>query len=168
MDSSAEVVLGVFEAIEERDQEKLFELFHEEVEFHDAPSLPYGGSRRGKAELREQLETEPEKTWLGTWGPLQPTEKERRMDPRVVTTDGDEVVIFYRQRAVAPGGERFDKPVVAIYEAPRRQARAGADVPLRHSCDPRLPGAGGQRHARDGCVSLCRGVVAWASIRTRP
>jgi ketosteroid isomerase-like protein len=116
MDSSAEVVLAVFDAIEERDPEKLFELFHEEVEFHEAPSLPYGGSMRGKEELREQLETTPQQTWLGTWGPLQPTEEDRRMDPRVVTTNGDEVVVSYRQRAVGPDGERFDKPVLGIYE----------------------------------------------------
>jgi uncharacterized protein len=116
MDSSAEVVLGVFEAIEDREPEKLFEFFHEDVEFYDAPCLPYGGSMRGKEALREQLETAPEQTWLGTWGPLQPTEKERRMDPRVVTSDGHEVVVSYRQRALAPDGERFDNPVLGIYE----------------------------------------------------
>jgi uncharacterized protein len=117
MDKSADVVLGVFKAIEDRDPEKLFELFHDEVEFHEAPALPYGGSRRGKERLREQLEAAPEETWLGTWGPLQPTAEERQMDPRVVTTSGgEEVVVSYRQRAVGPDGERFDKPVVGIYE----------------------------------------------------
>ena len=44
--------------------------------------------------LRQQL-AEPEKSWLGTWGPLQPTEAERRFDPRVVAVDGDEVVVKY-------------------------------------------------------------------------
>ena len=34
MDSPAEVVLGVFSAIEERDQEKLFALYHDDVEFY--------------------------------------------------------------------------------------------------------------------------------------
>lgn len=114
--NDTEVVLGVFEAVEQRDREKLFELCHEEVEFHDAASLPYGGSTRGKQALREQLETAPERTWLGTWEPLQPTERERRMDPRVVAAGGEEVVVSYRQRAVSPDGERFDAPVVAIYE----------------------------------------------------
>lgn len=116
MHGDAKVVLGVFEAVEERDREKLFELYHEEVEFHEAPSLPYGGSMRGKEALRELLEAAPQKTWLGTWGPLQPTEQERRMDPRVVTTGGEEVVVSYRQRAVGPDGERFDAPVLGIYE----------------------------------------------------
>jgi ketosteroid isomerase-like protein len=116
MDKSAEVVIEVFEAVESRDLEKLFDLFHEDVEFHEARSLPYGGSMRGKEALRKQLETAPEETWLGTWGPLQPTEEERRMDPRVVATNGEEVVVSYRQRAVAPDGERIDKPVLGIYE----------------------------------------------------
>jgi len=38
------------------------------------------------------------------------------MDPRVITAEGDEVVISYHQRAVGPDGERFDSPVLGIYE----------------------------------------------------
>ena len=60
--------------------------------------------------------TAPETTWLGTWGPLQPTEAERRMDPRVVASDGDEVTVLYTTRAVAPDGERFESPVLGLYE----------------------------------------------------
>jgi ketosteroid isomerase-like protein len=116
MDSNAEVVLEVFKSIEERDAERLLELLHDDVEFHDAPSLPYAGSKHGKEALRERLETAPEETWLGTWGPLQPTAKERRMDPRVVTTSGDEVVVSYRQRALGPNGELFDNPALAVYQ----------------------------------------------------
>src|SRR5215211_557181 len=44
MQSNAEVVLSAIRAVEERDREALFELYHQDVEFHDAPSLPYGGS----------------------------------------------------------------------------------------------------------------------------
>jgi uncharacterized protein len=116
MQSNAEVVLAVIRAVEERDAEALFELYHDDVELHDAPSLPYAYTARGKDELREQFETAPEMTWLGTWGPLQPTEAERRMDPRVVATDGDEVVVQYTSRALAPSGERFESPVLGLYE----------------------------------------------------
>jgi ketosteroid isomerase-like protein len=117
MPSNVEVVLAVFRAIEERDREALFELYHDNVELYEAPSLPYGYEGiSGKAAMREQLETAPETTWLGTWGPLQPTEAERRMDPRVVATGGDEVTVLYTTRAVAPNGERFDSPVFALYE----------------------------------------------------
>jgi uncharacterized protein len=116
MQTNEEVVLRTFRAVEERDREVLFELYHDDVELHDAPSLPYGGTVRGKAAIRAQLEAAPEATWLGTWGPLQPTEAERRMDPRVVATEGDEVTVLYTQRALSPNGERFEAPVLGLYE----------------------------------------------------
>jgi ketosteroid isomerase-like protein len=116
MSSNSEVVLETFRAVEDRDPEGLFALYHDDVEFHDALSLPYGGRFGGKAALREQLETAPETTWLGTWGPVQPTEAERRMDPRVVATSGEEVTVLYTQRALSPDGERFESPVLGLYE----------------------------------------------------
>jgi ketosteroid isomerase-like protein len=117
MQSNEEVVLAVFRAIEERDREALFELFHEDVELHEAPSLPYGSEGiSGKEAMQAQLETAPERSWLGTWGPLQPTEAERRMDPRVVAARGKEVVVYYVTRALAPNGERFESPVLGLYE----------------------------------------------------
>jgi ketosteroid isomerase-like protein len=116
MGSNAEVVLAAIRAVEERDGERLLKLYDDDVEFHDAASLPYGGVVDGVPSLIEQLESAPEETWIGTWGPLQPTEAERRMDPRVLADSDGEVVVLYRQRAVAPDGERFDSPVVGLYE----------------------------------------------------
>jgi ketosteroid isomerase-like protein len=116
MQSNVEVVLSAFRAVEERDRDALFALYHDDVEFHDAPSLPYGGTIRGKAAIRAQLEVAPEGTWLGTWGPLQPTEAERRMDPRVVAAEGEEVAVLYTQRALSPDGERFKAPVLGLYQ----------------------------------------------------
>ena len=116
MPSNADVVLATIRAVEDRDRDALFALYHDDVEFHDAPSLPYGGTVRGKDRLWQQLQETPEQTWLGTWGPVQPTEAERRMDPRVVATSGNEVGVAYTQRAVAPDGERFEAPVMALYE----------------------------------------------------
>ena len=116
MKSNAEVVLAAFRAVEERDVQALFDLYHEDIEFHEAPSLPYASTARGKQGIREELERAPERTWLGTWGPLQPTEAERRMDPRVVATDGNEVVVQYTTRARAPDGERFESLVLGLYE----------------------------------------------------
>src|SRR5918995_900426 len=112
MPSNADVVLAAFRAVEERDREALFELYHDDVELHEAPSLPYGYEGIvGKEAMRDQLENAPETTWLGTWGPLQPTDAERRMDPQVIATNGDEVVVRYTTRAIAPDGERFESPV---------------------------------------------------------
>ena len=116
MTEEAQVALDVIRAVEDRDAERLFDLYHDEVEFHEAPSLPYGGSIRGKDYLREQLTSAPDETWLGTWGPLQPTESERRMDPRVVAVNGYEVAVIYTQRALSPTGERFESPVLGLYE----------------------------------------------------
>jgi hypothetical protein len=116
MGADAEVVLGVIRAVEERDAEKLFELYHEEVELHEAPSLPYGGVVEGISSLKEQLESAPEDTWLGTWGPVQPTEAERRFDPRVLSERDGQVVVLYWMRALAPDGERFESPVIGLYE----------------------------------------------------
>ena len=117
MQSNEEIVLAVFRAIEQRDHDALFDLYHDEVQLHDARSLPYGYEGiAGKDAMREQLEHAPETSWLGTWGPLQPTEAVRRMDPRVVATNEDEVVIHYVTRALAPNGERFESPVLGLYE----------------------------------------------------
>jgi uncharacterized protein len=114
--SDVEVALGVIRAVEERDGERLMDLYHDDVTLHDAASLPYGGVADGKPSLLEQMERAPEKTWLGTWGPLQPTEAERRMDPRVIAEADGEVVVLYQQRAVAPNGERFESPVLGIFQ----------------------------------------------------
>jgi len=116
MQSNADVVLDVFRAVEQRDRDGLFAAYHDDVEFVEAPSLPYGGNFRGKDVLRQQLEATPERTWFGTWGHLQPTPAERRMDPRIIATVGDEVTVAYTQRAVSPDGERFESPVLGLYE----------------------------------------------------
>jgi uncharacterized protein len=115
MDSKTQVVLDVIQAVRDRDAETLDRLYHDELEFHEAPSLPYGGQLKGKRVLQEQLESGRE-TWLGTWGPLQPTDGERRFDPRVVAVNGDEVVVHYRTRGLSPDGERFELEVLALYE----------------------------------------------------
>jgi ketosteroid isomerase-like protein len=111
---SVDVVLRAFRAVEQRDPDALYALYHPEVEFHEAPSLPYGGAFRGEDVERDRQGGEG--TWSGTWNPVQPTAAERAMDPRVVAAEGDEVVVLYRQRAVDRAGRRFDRPVLGLYE----------------------------------------------------
>jgi len=105
--ANATVMLDIFSAIERWDSQRLAELCRPDVEFCWPAALPYGGTTRG-------LRFEPP-TWIHTWAPLQPTEAERSMEPRVVASKGDEVVVLWRQRGLSPGGERFDGPVLALY-----------------------------------------------------
>jgi len=102
------VMLKIFSAIERRDAQMALEFFHPDVEFHWPPSLPYGGTSRGLKLSRP--------TWVETWDPLQPTEAERRMDPRVVAAGEEEVVVLWRQRGVSPAGDRIDTPVLGLYQ----------------------------------------------------
>jgi len=116
MSTNIDVVLQTIRAVEQRDPQVLFALYDPHVELCDAPSLPYGGTRSGIDDIRESLELDPGRTWLGTWGPLQPTEAERSMDARVIAANDSEVVVIYRQRGLSFAGERFDAPVLALYE----------------------------------------------------
>jgi ketosteroid isomerase-like protein len=99
---SVAIVLEAFRAVEERDEDRLLELYHPELQLHWTPSLPFGRS------------SQP--SWSDVWDPLQPTKAERRMDPRVVAASEREVVVLWHQRGVGPGGERFEGEVLGLYE----------------------------------------------------
>jgi ketosteroid isomerase-like protein len=115
--ANATVMLDIFNAIERRDAQRLAELCHPDVELSWPAALPYGGTTRGVA-------TEPP-SWMHTWAPLQLTDAERSMEPRLVASSGDEVVVLWRQRGRSASGERFDGPVLALYTVhDRRLARA--------------------------------------------
>jgi ketosteroid isomerase-like protein len=107
--SSVDVVLAAFDAVEDRDDARFAELCHRDAEFHWPPSLPYGGTVRGVRPGR------PRRGWGTAWDPLQPTESERRLDPRVIAATNDEVVVLWQQRGLAPSGERFDGEVLGLY-----------------------------------------------------
>ena len=102
VNENIDVMLGIFSAIERRDFQRLLDFCQPDVEFLWPPSLPYAGGERG--------------AWAQTWVPLQPTETERRMDPRVVAASGNEVVVLWHQRGVSRAGDRFDGPVLALYQ----------------------------------------------------
>jgi len=100
---NVKVMLDIFGAIERR----FLELVHPDCEMSWPPSLPYGGTARG---LQQEGPT-----WSATWSPLQPTEAERKMEPRVVAASEDEVVVLWRQRGVTPAGDRWDGEVLGLY-----------------------------------------------------
>ena len=112
MTTNEKIVLAAFRAVEQRDTAGLHALYHPDVEFHWPLSLPYGGSTRG----RDALVPDGHPTWRSTWDPLQRSDAERRMDPRVVASAGSEVVVLYRQRAVDSEGRQLDAPCLGLYE----------------------------------------------------
>src|SRR5262245_58555717 len=105
---NVQLLIEVFSAIERRDDQRFRELLNPDFEIAWPPSLPYGGTSRGV------IPAGP--TWGATWLPLQPTETERRMEPRVVAASDDEVVVLWRQRGINSAGVRFDGEVLGLYK----------------------------------------------------
>ena len=101
VDENKNLLLKAFRAIEQRNDREFAELLHPDFEIHWPSALPYG---IGKG-----------RTWSDTWNPLQPTDAERSMDPRVVAANQDEVVVLWRQRGINFAGERFETEVLGLY-----------------------------------------------------
>jgi ketosteroid isomerase-like protein len=104
---NVKVVLMAFDAVERLDDLQFYALIDPEFKIYWPPSLPYGGETAGPDPRRP--------SWGKIWAPLQPTEAERKMDPRVVAANEDEVVVHWRQRGITPGGDRFDGEVLGLY-----------------------------------------------------
>lgn len=104
---NVEVMLRLFHAVEEHDEQSVRGLYQPDVEFCWPGSLPYGGCARGARVDKP--------SWGETWALLQPTDKERRMDPRVVAASDDEVVVLWHQRGISPTRQRFDDEVLGLY-----------------------------------------------------
>jgi ketosteroid isomerase-like protein len=98
--ANSQLVLEVFSVIERRDDQKFRDLLHPDFEIHWPPSLPYGRGDGG--------------TWSETWELLQPTATEYKLDPRIIVTSEDEIVVLWRQRGVSPSGDRFDGEVPGL------------------------------------------------------
>lgn len=105
--TNIETMLSIFDAVERRDENLMRELCWRDVEFCWPRPLPYGGEFRGV--------THPGPSWAESWIALQPTEQERRMDPRVVAANHTEVVVLWIQRGLSPSGERFEGEVLGLY-----------------------------------------------------
>jgi len=109
--ASTDIVMAAFAAVERRDERRLAELYHPEVEFHWPPSLPYGGSFHGPTALQAGDRTGFDQVW----DRLQPSRRERGMDPRVVAASDQEVVVLWHQRGLRPDGQRLDMEVLGLY-----------------------------------------------------
>jgi ketosteroid isomerase-like protein len=110
MTDPVNIVLEAFAAVQRRDAEAFDALCHPELEIHWPASLR---ARR------------PAESWEEIWDPLQPTDHERRMSPRLIAASDHEVVVLWHQRGVREDGTRFDGEVLGLYEVRDEQfARA--------------------------------------------
>jgi ketosteroid isomerase-like protein len=109
-DQVVAVMLKVFRSVEQRDDRAFSEVAHPELELLWPPVLPYGGTFRARDAVAREVPT-----WGMTWDPLQPTGRERRLDPRLVAANDDEAVVLWHQRGVDAAGERFDGEVLGLY-----------------------------------------------------
>ena len=109
MSSAEQTVLAAITAVEQRDLDRLAGLYDPGVRFHWPPGLPYSGCYESG-----ELATMSQR-FSSVWQPLQPTEELRRMEPSVVATSDDTVVVQYVTRGVDAGGQRFETPVLARY-----------------------------------------------------
>jgi ketosteroid isomerase-like protein len=109
--SAEETVLDAIKSVETRDLDRLAALYDPGIAFDWPPGLPYSGHYEGR-----HIATMSE-VFASVWQPLQQTEEERRMEPTVVATAGDTVVVQYVTRGADAAGRRFDTPVLGRYRA---------------------------------------------------
>jgi ketosteroid isomerase-like protein len=109
--SAEETVLAAIQSVEARDLDRLAALYDPGIAFDWPPGLPYSGHYEGTS-----IATMSER-FASVWQPLQQTEEERRMEPTVVATAGDTVVVQYVTRGADSVGRRFETPVLARYRA---------------------------------------------------
>lgn len=106
-EDNIQTILRIFKAVQERDDKTMLDLCQPDVQFFWPRSLPYGGEFRGLNRSGP--------TWGETWIPLQPTEAERQMHPRVVAASEEEDVVRWNQRGLTSSGERFEGEVLGLY-----------------------------------------------------
>jgi ketosteroid isomerase-like protein len=110
MSENGDVVRRLLSAVEEREPYVL-DCYAEDIEIHEAESLPYGGVYRGHAGAQRHIAG-----WLGTWDRFQ-TDSERRLEAVFIDGEGDTVAAVFRHKAVDPdSGRRLDAPEVGIYQ----------------------------------------------------
>src|SRR6266496_3642351 len=110
--ASTNIVLEAFEAVERRDERRLAQLYHPEVEFHWPPSLPSGGSWRSIAGLRIRPEQPGTRSGILCSRPG----KSGGWTSWPVAATGQEVVVLWHQRGLKPAGQRLDMEALGLYE----------------------------------------------------
>lgn len=110
MGTNIDVVRRLFAAVEQRDLSAVLECYAEDVEIHEAASLPYGGVYRG-----QEGATRHAREFQATWARYQ-TPAEHPLQAEFADAADGRVVAVFRHRAVDPAdGQRVDEAEVGLY-----------------------------------------------------
>jgi len=109
--ANEKLIMDAFRAVEKRDVPRLLEIYDPEVEFVWPPSLPgYGGTYQGAAVLDMQI------AFANAWDPVQQVDELRRLNPRIIASKDEEVVLLYHQRGKRiDDGRSCDCEVLGLY-----------------------------------------------------
>jgi uncharacterized protein len=107
-DENVEIIKRLFNAVEERDIEPMWEIYDPDVEINEAPSLPYGGYFRGHEGVARHGAG-----YVMAWDALQ-TEDDRNLEAEFIGA-GDRVLVRWQQKAHARDGHALCVPVVSEY-----------------------------------------------------
>jgi ketosteroid isomerase-like protein len=111
MRTNEAVILEAFDAVEQRDYERLLQLYSADVEFVWPPSVPvYGGTYRGETEVRDMSIG-----FATAWDAVQPTAEDRRNGPTIIASNHDVVIVHYRQGGRGSDGQRVETEVLGLY-----------------------------------------------------
>jgi ketosteroid isomerase-like protein len=110
MKANEQLVIDMFRAVEERDLDRILQIYDPDVEFVWPPSLPgYGGTYRGQDVL--DMNT----AFTAAWDPLQRTDDGRRLHARVIGSNEAEVIVLYHQRGTDRSGRTCETEVLGLY-----------------------------------------------------
>ena len=109
--SDVDVVRRLFRAVEERDLEAMLACYADDVEIHEAESLPYGGVYRGREGAVAHA-----MAFLESWGRYQGAE-EARLEARVIGDGSGTVAVSFWHKATGPRDDMvLREREVSIYE----------------------------------------------------
>ena len=103
---SADLVRSLYEAFARGDVPAVLGAMAEDIEWHEAEGMPYGGVHHG-----------PNGVAQGVFGPLLQDIPDFTVTPEEIIASGDRVAVVGRYRGTgAASGERLDMPVVHVWD----------------------------------------------------
>ena len=103
---SADLVRSLYEAFARGDVPAVLGAMAEDIEWHEAEGMPYGGVHHG-----------PNGVVQGVFGPLLQDIPDFTVTPEEIIASGDRVAVVGRYRGTgAASGERLDMPVVHVWD----------------------------------------------------